>query len=78
MIRRQHVSSQTAREYYRAGAPEPMHRTPASSTPSDEILPASFPRFLLYLFREFLRVCVGRAFPVFWALPRTYGRVLGP
>ena len=65
MIRRQHVPSRTAREYYRAGAPEPMPRTPASSTPPDEILPASFPRFLLYLFRETIRVCVGGLPPCF-------------
>ena len=78
MIRRQHVPSRTAREYYRAGAPEPMPRTPTSSTPREAIHPASFPRFLLYLFRETICVRVGGFSPVFWALPRTYGPVLGP
>ena len=56
--RRQLVPSRTAREYYRAGAPEPMFRTPVSSTPHDATLPGVLPRFLLYLFRETIRVCV--------------------
>ena len=64
-IRRQHVPSRTAREYYRAGAPEPMPKTPASSTPRDAILPASFPHFLLYLLRETICVCVGGFSPCF-------------
>ena len=35
MTRRQHMTSWTAREYYRAGAPELTSRTLASSTPPD-------------------------------------------
>ena len=49
-------------------APEhakPMPRTPVSSTPHDAILPASFPSFLLYLFRETICVCVGGFSPCF-------------
>ena len=70
---RQHVMSRTAREYYRAGAPESTSRTPASSTPPDEILPASFPFFLFVYFREFACVRVWEGSACFWALPRTYG-----
>ena len=38
MTRRQHVTSWTARKYYRAGAPESTSRTLASSTPPDRSL----------------------------------------
>ena len=72
------MPSRTAREYYRAGAPEPMFRTPVSSTPHDATLPASFFPFLaLFVSRDYSCVC-GRVFPVFWALPSTFGPVLGP
>ena len=67
MIRRQHVSSRTAREHYRAGAPESMSRTPASSTPPDELLPASFPVPCFIYFCEVIRA--------WW---EGFPRVLGP
>ena len=69
MIRRQRVLSRTAREYCRVEAPESTSRTPASSTPPDEILSASFSLLMLHLLSC---VRVG-GFPVFWALPRTCG-----
>ena len=64
-IRRQHVPSRTAREYYRAGAPEPMPETPGSSTPRDAPSRRVFPHFLLYLFHENYLCVYGRVFPVF-------------
>ena len=69
MIRRQRVLSRTVREYCRVEAPESTSRTPASSTPPNEILPASFPFHASFIV---VCVCVG-GFPVFWALPRTCG-----
>ena len=74
MIRRQCVLSRTAREYCRVEARESTSRTPASSTPPDEILPASFS---LFMHRLLSCVCVG-GFPVFWALPRTCGTDSSP